>query len=702
MDNTNTLPLILAGPILRRVTPTSINVWFACSQPTTLTLRIYDENGEQIGCSIPTDTQTQQCDTAAQPRQTTASLGLNLHLTVLEATPDRGNSTFPEETLLSYAVFDAQEQLLPEITDVCLAGNTRPNFYIASQLRLIAYGSCRKPHGPSFDDQEVPQHQDSLALLADQLADNVQQLTQRPSHLFLIGDQIYADEVPTPLMEFLQKLAVQLVGTDIPLPCGELPSTLNEDTRNAVKRACGLTSNAKGVQHLISFGEFAAMYLFVLGNRIQFNPPDDSAQDNAEQRRAKQSLRDFVASQAQVRKTLANVPTYMMFDDHDVTDDWNLNRSWYNQVHSSKSGSRVVANALAAFWGFQAWGNEPQRFSQEFIDILQDHLLLPTNQEAAKRYEFTLRKYRQWSVVLPTTPPIFMLDCRTQRDFGSFNSPPQLLDHYALADLYEAWFNLSAQNKHPSTVPVFMTGTPVFGFSVIEGAQQAAYRLGFLLGISSGKLSPSRLDIESWIANSQGFAAFLNTILYRMEYTKATFIAGDVHYSFANHATYVNQEAPDQTRTLQCLQLTSSALRNTPDAGRALEMFLANDITKVRRGHSNPETLPWWYRIFFWRFLRKNIWKITVVGIAGKAANPRPTPNFKSCQEALLNFITRHFWQWLEKRDGKARTDPNTYWITCRPNVGLVYFENGEVTQQVLLSGDMRDACLTYTVKNAP
>lgn len=67
----------------------------------------------------------------------------------------------------------------------------------------------------------------------------------------------------------------------------------------------------------------------------------------------------FLDSQADIRKVLANMPTYMSFDDHDITDDWNLNRSWYDRVRSSVSGTRVIAHALTAAWAFQAWGNEP-------------------------------------------------------------------------------------------------------------------------------------------------------------------------------------------------------------------------------------------------------------------------------------------------------------------------------------------------------
>lgn len=207
MEDTPTLPQILAGPILRRATTQAVTVWLACSEWLAFNLTIYDHNGNIIGSSIPLDKATSQADILAEPQQSFAPLGDKLCLTLLTASP-YALEGFPEDVLLSYSITTKDGQVLPEILDTCLAGETRPGFYLANQLKLVAYGSCRKPHGPSFDDQEVPQRKDSLALLADHLEEHVRDLNERPSHLFLVGDQIYADEVPEPVMHYLQKLAV--------------------------------------------------------------------------------------------------------------------------------------------------------------------------------------------------------------------------------------------------------------------------------------------------------------------------------------------------------------------------------------------------------------------------------------------------------------------------------------------------------------
>ena len=61
-----------------------------------------------------------------------------------------------------------------------------------------------------------------------------------------------------------------------------------------------------------------------------------------------------------VRRVLANIPTYMIFDDHEVTDDWNITYKWQKLTRGNALGRSVTRNALAAFTIFQYWGNNPR------------------------------------------------------------------------------------------------------------------------------------------------------------------------------------------------------------------------------------------------------------------------------------------------------------------------------------------------------
>src|SRR5581483_3273240 len=116
-----------------------------------------------------------------------------------------------------------------------------------------------------------------------------------------------------------------------------------------------------------------------------------------------QALARARAALPAVRRVLANMPTYMIFDDHDVTDDWNLTARWRDRVHASPAGRRIVANALAAYWAFQGWGNDPCRFGREFSYTILAHLA-EGGQGTAARYDEVLWGFDRWSFTCPTTP----------------------------------------------------------------------------------------------------------------------------------------------------------------------------------------------------------------------------------------------------------------------------------------------------------
>lgn len=97
----------------------------------------------------------------------------------------------------------------------------------------------------------------------------------------------------------------------------------------------------------------------------------------------------FAQGVSKVRKGIANIATYMMFDDHEVSDDWHMTHDWVTQVYSSPVGVRVMQNALCAYAVFQAWGNTPERFEGEeagkkFLDALNDWIQskMPANEKS--------------------------------------------------------------------------------------------------------------------------------------------------------------------------------------------------------------------------------------------------------------------------------------------------------------------------------
>ena len=260
-----------------------------------------------------------------------------------------------------------------------------------NNLRII-HGSCRKPHG---------EERDALMALDGMISSTATNPNKRPHQLFLTGDQIYADDVADALLMALTEAGDALLGWPKPERLPDVNKTAKElqpGRRSEIARSnCGFTSGirdpAAAKSHLLSLGEFCAMYLFAWSNVVwppltenetpqtpQLPEFDDiypgvsktmvrnkNARETPEFAAFKKEsthLRLFSRTLPRVRRALANVPTYMILDTTRSQTIGISTRSWCNQVLAEVNllGRRVIQNGLLAYALFQAWGNTPQRF----------------------------------------------------------------------------------------------------------------------------------------------------------------------------------------------------------------------------------------------------------------------------------------------------------------------------------------------------
>jgi hypothetical protein len=54
---------------------------------------------------------------------------------------------------------------------------------------------------------------------------------------------------------------------------------------------------------------------------------------------------------------MSTVPTAMIFDDHDVRDDWNTSARWRAEMHEKPWWRERIRAALASYWVYQHIGN---------------------------------------------------------------------------------------------------------------------------------------------------------------------------------------------------------------------------------------------------------------------------------------------------------------------------------------------------------
>jgi len=566
---------LIAGPILRRTTTNRVCVWLATSRPMTLQLTIVDaQNTETEYGQSKLDEIDEQCVKA----------GDNLYVYLLQARSNTSDGYLLDK-LMCYRLDEVNVEnnirtplfSADELQKLVYGSLPYPSFFIPSQLKHILHGSCRKPHGGLGNGDALVQAE---AQLAEQHSSVGKDDAKRPALLLLTGDQIYADDVAVSLAAVLKKKATELTGAPETLPGISLPDLKLHGRTEVLKEEKSGFSSTESHNHLFSFGEFAAMYLYTFGNVQTWTLPTrwedigEHALPEAEEEFNKQNdaLQKFSASLGRVRKLFANIPTYMIFDDHDVTDDWNITHAWYDNVRKSSLGRRIVSNALAAYWAFQGWGNDPDNFDKDMVWSIQQRLTDSTNNpDIAERYDLQTWKHRGWGFSIPTMPPIIAMDSRTQRQYDNKNLPAQLMDRYALDWLRVEWAKLITDYKVPSnTSPVLLATAPVHSFAAIDSVQGLPLKLLKLLAsrfnivaMFAGRINQKLvnvMDIESWISNKNGFKALFDTLQDRMQLSGCTFLSGDVHYAFSSKGAFTCNE-----KTLDCWQLTSSALCNMPN-----------------------------------------------------------------------------------------------------------------------------------------
>ena len=88
-----------------------------------------------------------------------------------------------------------------------------------------------------------------------------------------------------------------------------------------------------------------------------------------------------------VRQALAVIPTYMIFDDHEIANNWNISPTW-RAAAIQKGLEQALVDGLVAYWVYQGWGNLDRR--------TQSHLspLLSIMQEAEQSGEDVLEVLR--------------------------------------------------------------------------------------------------------------------------------------------------------------------------------------------------------------------------------------------------------------------------------------------------------------------
>ena len=577
---------ILVGPILRRLTSQQLVLWW---------LSPYKCGGE-LHCYVDSNNSNDDCQPSVKfqlsdDNLSTFRVGQNAVVHLLDVSINLPLETYIEYDLLLNDPLESSESkcvpdksLVDSIPHLAFAGKKRPSFIIQEKINSLLHGSCRNPHHAS---------QDSLlsgeALVANTLTD----CEKRPALLMMSGDQIYADHVAGVTLYAIHQVIALLGLNDESfsdsnlaaqgITCG---SELYQHSEQYFQRESLLPKNASPASwfrrsffkstrqypiftstyahnHVMTLAENVAMYCLIwsptLWHQVELEGFSVPAKYQALHQQELAALKGFISGLEQVQRLLAHIPTYMIFDDHDVTDDWNLTAAWEQAAYEDPLAKRIIGNSLFAYWLCQGWGNDPKQFKGDFYQVANAyqqafkaqqqsgelpgqnlHGIVQASMLQDKFIDYLL-KFSHWQYTLDSQPKLVVLDSRTRRwrSEHALDEPSGLMDWEALCELQQELIGHDAI--------LLVSPAPIFGVKVIETIQRMATIAGH----------PLAVDAENWMAHPGAASTLLNIFKHPKTPHHFVILSGDVHYSFV-----YDIELRFSHHSPHIWQITSSGIKN--------------------------------------------------------------------------------------------------------------------------------------------
>ncbi|MFP5315099.1 MAG: alkaline phosphatase D family protein [Actinomycetes bacterium] len=264
-----------------------------------------------------------------------------------------------------------------------------------------------------------------------------------------------------------------------------------------------------------------------------------------------------------IRWLLSTVPSAMIFDDHDIRDDWNSSLLWKKKVATIPWWRDRIVSGLASYWVYQHLGNlsPAERAADEIWQAIQSHPgpgeieLSPIVEAVVEEADRDPERYR-WSFCRDFGDTrLIVLDSRAARVLEPGRR--SMLDPKELQWLDE---RMQGDRRHlliATSLPFLLPR----GLHHIEdwNAVLADGRWGERLALA-GEWIRQAIDLEHWAAYPESFRAIAAMTTEVAEGRRGaapetvTFLSGDVHFSYIEEV-----DRPMQSRVLQAV---CSPIRN--------------------------------------------------------------------------------------------------------------------------------------------
>jgi len=297
-------------------------------------------------------------------------------------------------------------------------------------------------------------------------------------------------------------------------------------------------------------------------------------------------------SEEVIRWVLSCVPSAMIFDDHDIRDDWNTSWSWRREMRATTWWQERIVSGLGSYWLHQHLGNlSPAELAQEEVwqHVVEhvatgatDELDLTAHVDAlAARADDEPSTYR-WSYTRALGDcALLVIDSRAARELRPDGR--SMLDAEEMRWVDEVMRG-GVRHLFVGTSLPFLLPPGLHDFEAMdEVLAQGAF--GRRVARAAEKLRRS-IDLEHWAAFNEGFDEVFELVMQvaRGERGPApqtvTFLSGDVHNSYlAEVADPLRLGA--QSRVVQAV---CSPIRNPmPRAVRVVMSLFARSLVRPMR-----------------------------------------------------------------------------------------------------------------------
>ncbi|HEX4428608.1 MAG TPA: alkaline phosphatase D family protein [Frankiaceae bacterium] len=337
-----------------------------------------------------------------------------------------------------------------------------------------------------------------------------------------------------------------------------------------------------------------------------------------------------------IRWLLSTVPSAMIFDDHDIRDDWNTSEPWRREMQATNWWQERITSGLLTYWLYQHLGNLSP------ADLETDPVLAGLQACDGDGQKVLRAHAEQADAAADGGPPV---QWSYRRDFGATRLV--VLDSRAnrvvdgrqrlmVSDQEWDWFqaqcagdvdHLLIVTSLPLMLPPAVHGLEAFDEALAEG------RWGRRLARIGEKVRQGA-DLEHWAAFETSLQRML-TLVTEVAGGKRgappatiTFLSGDVHFSYLAQAHQADSAV--QSRVLQavCSPLRNPLGRNIRTMERIAASRVGLAVGRFLAHRAHATTLGWGWDITHGPVFGNTLGELTVRGrsleIRMSGAQPGP------------------------------------------------------------------------------